>query len=106
MTKAKTKRQKEHLKKTSELGCLICLMQCNPFVPCELHHIRDMTGMGTRSSDFEVIPLCVNHHRIGPESFHENSKGFSKKWGSQKELLQRTLKLLEDGGYHGQDIDS
>ena len=51
--------------------------------------------MGKRSSHFEVIPLCVMHHRIGKEAFHYSSKGFSAKWGSQRELLEETLQLLE-----------
>ena len=62
----------------------------------KLHHIRDMTlGMGR--NPLEVIPLCIPHHRTGKESFHENSKGFSKKWGSQRSLLKEVLDLLADG---------
>tara|TARA_R100000315_G_scaffold61565_1_gene40370 strand:+ start:487 stop:798 length:312 start_codon:yes stop_codon:yes gene_type:complete len=94
MGSSRNKSEKIHMEKISRLGCLICRKQGRMFVPAELHHIRDMTGMGTRSSHFEVIPLCVNHHRIGPKSFHENSKGFSKKWGTQRELLKETLDLL------------
>lgn len=28
-------------------------------------------GMGQRSSDLSAIPLCVLHHRTGPESYHK-----------------------------------
>jgi len=85
------------MEKVARLGCLICLKEGNPFSPAELHHIKDVATIGgQRASHFEVIPLCVNHHRIGKESFHENSKGFSEKWGSQRELLKETLELLGD----------
>ena len=93
----KTKLEKQHLSKVARLGCLICLKEGNPFSPAELHHIKDVaTIAGQRANHFEVIPLCINHHRIGKESFHENSKGFSQKWGSQRELLKETLELLGD----------
>jgi len=93
---AKTKHEKLHMDKVARLGCIICLKEGNPFSPAELHHIRDMTlGMGR--NPLEVIPLCIPHHRIGKESFHENSKGFSKKWGSQRSLLKEVLDLLENG---------
>jgi hypothetical protein len=54
-----------------------------------------MTGMGRRANHLEVIPLCPRHHRIGKESFHYSSRNFSKKWGSQRDLLNETLQLLE-----------
>lgn len=95
MARTKTKKEKNHMDKVARLGCIICRKEGNPLVPAELHHIREMTGMGKRSSHFEVIPLCVMHHRIGKEAFHYSSKGFSAKWGSQRELLEETLQLLE-----------
>ena len=96
-TRKANKHEKSHMEKVARLGCLICLKEGNPFSPAELHHIKDVATIGgQRASHFEVIPLCVNHHRIGKESFHENSKGFSEKWGSQRELLKETLELLGD----------
>ena len=96
MVRSKTKKEKEHMDRVANLGCLICRKEGNPFSPAELHHIRDVriTGPGQRAKHTEVIPLCVAHHRIGKESFHYNSKAFTKKWGSQKDLLVETLNLL------------
>jgi hypothetical protein len=95
----RTKHEEKHMDSVAKLGCLICRKEGNYFSPCELHHIRDVTlvGMGQRAGHNQIIPLCVSHHRIGKESFHENSKGFSKKWGSQRSLLKEVLELLEDG---------
>ena len=100
MARSKTKKEKEHMDRVANLGCLICRKEGNPFSPAELHHIRDvsMIGLGQRAKHTQVIPLCVAHHRIGEESFHHNSRAFSKKWGSQKELLKETLDLLVHDG--------
>jgi hypothetical protein len=100
MARSKTKKEREHMDKVARLGCLICRKEGNPYSPAELHHIRDVriTGLGQRAKHTEVIPLCIAHHRIGKESFHNNSRAFSKKWGSQKELLKETLDLLVHDG--------
>jgi hypothetical protein len=90
-----TVKEKKHMDKIARLGCIICRKQGHMFVDAELHHIRDMTGMGKRSSHFEVIPLCVAHHRLGKEAFHHSKKEFEAKWGTQRELLKEVLKLAE-----------
>ena len=101
MARYKTKEDKEHMNKVANLGCLICRKEGRMFVPAELHHIRDITmfGLGQRAKHTQVLPLCPKHHRIGKESFRYNSKGFSKKWGSQKKLLKETLDLLIHDSY-------
>ena len=100
MPRSKTKAERIHMDKVANLGCLICRKQGNLYSPAELHHIRDvtLTGLGQRSKHTEIIPLCIAHHRIGKESFHNNSRAFSKKWGSQRELLKETLDLLVNDG--------
>ena len=94
--KPATKAEKEHMNKVAKLGCIVCRKQGNLYSPAELHHIRDMTGMGQRASHYEVLPLCVMHHRIGKESFHYSKKDFENKWGRQKDLLAEVLQLLEE----------
>ena len=100
MARSKTKKEREHMDKVARLGCLICRKEGNPYSPAELHHIRDVTlvGLGQRAKNEEVIPLCVAHNMIGKESFNNNSRAFSKKWGSQRELLKETLDLLVHDG--------
>ena len=94
----KTKAEQQHMDKVASLGCIICKKEGNDLSPAELHHIRDVTitGIGQRASHFQVIPLCVAHHRIGKEAFHYSKKNFDTKWGSQKDLLAETLELLEE----------
>ena len=78
--------------RVASLGCIICLKMGFPDAPAELHHIREgLVGIGRKSSNFHVIPLCAIHHRNGSESYHYSPKTFTKKWGSQKKLLQEVL---------------
>jgi len=91
MKTTKTKHEKEHMNKIADLGCIICRKMGFPNSPAELHHIKDKTGMGRKASNFEVIPLCPRHHRQGKDSYHYSPKEFTKKWGTQKELLTEVL---------------
>ncbi len=43
--------------------------------------------MGTKAHDLFVIPLCRAHH----DELHADLKAFEKKYGTQPELLLRTL---------------
>ena len=75
-------KEQEHCKRVAALGCYIC--GAEP----QLHHIRPIgTGIGRRSSHFEVIPLCYNHHQ-GSFSIHNRKPEFEKRHGTEKEILQ------------------
>ena len=89
--KTKTKLEKQHMNKVAQLGCIIC---GNSEV--HLHHIRyPGLGMGKRSTNFEVIPLCQPHHQ-GNLSVHGSPKLFEEKFGTQKQLLERVLKIINE----------
>jgi len=76
------KAEQEHCNKVAALGCYICGAET------QLHHIRPPgTGIGRRSSHFEVIPLCYNHH-LGSFSIHNKKLLFEKRHGTEKEILQ------------------
>lgn len=48
----------------AELGCILCRHLGFPGTPAELHHPKDgVYGAGMRSSNWDVIPLCPEHHR-------------------------------------------
>ena len=95
MPSTKTKQEKDHMNKVAGLGCLICNKMGFPDSPAELHHIKNLTGIGRKASNFEVIPLCPRHHRQGKDAYHFSPKEFTKKWGSQKDLLQETLTMVK-----------
>lgn len=94
MKHTKTKKEKEHMSRVAGLGCIICTKMGFPDSPAELHHIKDKTGMGKKASNFEVIPLCPNHHRHGKEAYHYSPQSFTSKWGTQRELLDLTLSFI------------
>ena len=50
-------------------------------------------GIGNRSSDYETIPLCYNHH-LGAFSIHNNKLMFEKRYGTEEELLTKTREKL------------
>ena len=89
--KVATKAEREHLSKVASLGCLVCQM------PCQLHHIRPMglVGVGLRSSHFHVVPLCREHH-TGQFSIHNCKQEFEAMYGTEHQMLQRTLKEIEN----------
>lgn len=53
------------------------------------HHLigHGMGGMGTKAHDLFVIPLCRAHH----DELHANAVAFEEKYGTQPELLLKTL---------------
>ena len=89
MGKYKTKLEREHLDKVSQLGCICC------GAIAEIHHIRDKVGMGRRSSHFETLPLCPIHHRLGKDSIHLGKKNFIKKFKNERELLKKVREILD-----------
>lgn len=71
-----------------ELGCIICQS------PAEIHHC--FTSMGCKKDDSEVIPLCPAHHRNGGygRALHAGKKAFEKTYGTEKELRDKTMRLI------------
>ena len=45
------------MQKMVEFGCVVCRWYCeeDDLPPCNIHHIRDKTGMGMKDAD--MIPL-------------------------------------------------
>lgn len=93
--KVATKDEREHMSKVAQLGCLICQR------PAICHHIRNLgdgkgnIGFGRRSNNYQVIPLCPEHH-TGNFSIHNCKQQFEAMYGTERELLYRTLKEVEN----------
>lgn len=77
-----TKAQK-HMQRVRELGCLICKS------PASAHHIRT----DRIKNDFLTIPLCPEHHQ-GEFSIHMAKRAFEATYGSELEMLAKTIELL------------
>ena len=91
---SKTKVIKKHLDEVARIGCMVCR---SPFV--HLHHISPKnTGMGRRTSDWCVIPLCQEHHQ-GNTGIHHNKTKFENKHGKEIDLLEIIIKHVYRSDY-------
>ena len=87
--KVATRLEREHMSKVASLGCLVCQR------PANVHHIRPIgLGIGMRSSHYQTIPLCYDHHQ-GQFSIHNCKQEFEAMYGTEAELLHRTLKEIK-----------
>ena len=89
--KKRTKAEVEYLERVKWLMCAIKDCQTRP---CDAHHARINTGMGMKSSDYDTLPLCKNHHQ-GKEGFHTiGKKTWEAKYGTQREHVKQTQEEL------------
>lgn len=90
-----TSEERKYLSRVAELGCLVCRRMGYPDTPAEIHHKRAGTGAGRRSSHFDAMPLCPEHHR-GKTGLHGlGTKGFARHYGfDEADLLQDVRDLL------------
>ena len=73
---------KLHMAKVAQLACVICGRW-----HVEVHHVFHGRFGSRRASDFEVIPLCTAHHRIGPDAIHTDKAGWAEKYGNDFDFL-------------------
>ena len=92
-----TKAEKAWISRITQLGCIVCAIQGRGFVQPEVHHI--LSG-GRRIGHLETLPLCSpGHHRnaqawTGEVSRHPTKAQFEERYGTEAELLEKTLQLL------------
>jgi len=91
------------MNRVANLGCICCHILGFPESPAEIHHIRTGVGIGQRSSNYDVIPLCHTHHRTGDwgTAYHKGSTAFEKQYGTELELLEIVKEAL-----NGQDAEN
>ena len=86
-------RSPEYLAWVRTLGCLVCSRVSGESTVIEAAHTNALgtRGMGQKTSDFSVIPLCAAHHREARESYHRlGERRFAQKHGIDlKELAIR-----------------
>lgn len=73
------------------LPCVVCQqwqITRRQFGPVECAHVGPR-ALSRKCSDYETIPLCVWHHRLGPQSYHAMPKSFWTYWKiNRAEILQ------------------
>ena len=61
-----------HMEKVASVGCVVCRRLGHGYVPCNVHHIAEGSGL---RSDWAVVGLCPEHH-VGKSGFHKRGKAF------------------------------
>ena len=98
-----TTKEKQHMALVASLGCIVCKNLGYTNHKVELHHIRDGYGVGQRATNFEVIPLCPIHHRIGLKAdktgkahfgYHQSPKDFEIAYGKERDLLEQVMEMV------------
>ena len=89
-------KEKKHMDRVSQLGCIVCYLQGFYGVPAEIHHIEGKTKPDTH---LKVLPLCFEHHRMGsdmePISRHPYKARFEKAYGTENELLELVNSMVK-----------
>ena len=87
----------DHISKVIYGGCIACKLNGIEDSQAEYHHIGNGT-MGKRASNYEGIALCPIHHRTGGYgvAVHAGRKAFEEVFGTEQELLQITLRGLNE----------
>ncbi|MEZ2742652.1 Ref family recombination enhancement nuclease [Paenalcaligenes hominis] len=88
-----TKTERKHLSQVAEQGCILCRYLGYGPTPAEIHHLRHGMGMAQRNSNYNVIPLCPEHHR-GATGFHGlGRRAFERTYGvTELDLLAMSQK--------------
>ena len=89
-----TKAEKAYMNKMAEYGCIVCrnFEDIADPPPCNIHHIRDHTGMGRKDS--EMIPLCHYHHQ-GKMGIHTIGKEtWEEKYATQRNLREMLIEEI------------
>ena len=89
LTAAQIAAGKRHMARVAQLPCIICGSR-----PVEVHHCISGRYGQRRASDFEVLPLCVFHHREGPFSIHQNKHLWEATNGFDSDFLPVVANML------------
>lgn len=89
------KSEKEWMSRVAGIGCIVCINEHGEGSPAELHHINSH-GVGLRSDNYSVIPLCHAHHRTGGHGIavHAGKKTWEERFGYEIDLLEQVRELL------------
>lgn len=85
----------------THVGCIACRIDGKFNDHCSIHHIDGRTKPDAHKN---VLPLCAGHHQDGTGqdktmiAVHPYKTRFEKKYGTQEELLEKSLQILKDKG--------
>lgn len=88
-SRVKTLKASLHLMRVKQLPCVVCGVS-----PCDAHHCRSDSFGGGRASDYATIPLCKEHHQVGPDAFHANKGKWERENGPDWSYISEMLEML------------
>jgi len=91
-----SKAEREHMGIVAGLCCVVCRNLGYGDSPAEVHHVRYLAGGGQRSSNFDTLPLCPAHHRLGGYgvAYHAGPEEWERRYGAEADLLTQTKREL------------
>jgi hypothetical protein len=87
-----TKAGMEHMHRVKQLPCVIC----HKHPPSDAHHVFCDRFGSSKASDFDVIPLCKEHHQHGPEAIHNAKRSWVEKHGPDHAFLPLVKEWLDN----------
>ena len=97
-----TKAEKDHMQKTAELGCIICIKDglIFPFTECASLDIHHINGSKKKNAHFLILPLLEQHHNyMHPGSRHHNKADWERRHGTERELWHHVQALIYPNGF-------
>ena len=91
--------------RVADLGCAVCRRMGYPGTPAELHHKRAGQGLSNRASNWQVIPLCPEHHRGNTGVHGLGTRGFAKHWGYDEDALLEDVRAAIEETYGVPELD-
>lgn len=90
--KPATKAEREHYARVVEIGCIVSTCRR----PAEIHHLLTGKGLGQKSSNRDVLPLCPIHHRNGGPgiAIHAGVETWQEIYGTELDLLEQVRGML------------
>lgn len=95
----RTKADIEFQDRIASIGCIVCRKQGIENDMVSIHHIDGRTKQGAHR---KVLPLCHEHHQWADNqkpkrwfTLHGNKAEFEREYGSQYDLLDQCLKIIE-----------
>jgi hypothetical protein len=89
---------KAHMRRVERLGCCVRNSDCSAAATVTAHHLTGLAyrGGSQKASDFETIPLCLNHHTAGGPgiAFHAGEETWEAEYGTQEWHLEQTRAKL------------
>ena len=81
-----------YMEAVKSLPCAVC----GRAGPSDAHHWHHDRYSQARTSDWQVVPLCKEHHQDGHYSVHSAKAGFRELWGPDWGFVSATRQMVRE----------